>query len=144
VTTLPREDQNIHSRQFLLQQLTMLMGGRAAEEVFFGDITNGANGDLDMGKNIARRMIHDWGMGEKFYYEPQKQDAEREINQLLTEAGRSARAMVKANREFVEAIALRLLAEETLTREQVLEMQNAHVSTRRMGDLPSETIITAA
>jgi cell division protease FtsH len=143
VTTLPREDQNIHSRQFLLQQLTMLMGGRAAEEVFFGDITNGANGDLDMGKNIARRMIHDWGMGEKFYYEPQKQDAEREINQLLTEAGRTARGIVKSNREFVEAIAQRLLSEETLTSDQVLEMQTRHISTRR-GEIPTETIITAA
>jgi len=143
VTTLPREDQNIHSRQFLLQQLTMLMGGRAAEEIFFGDITNGANGDLDMGKNIARRMIHDWGMGEKFYYEPHKQDAEREINQLLTEAGQSAREMIKTHRAFVEAIARRLLAEETLTREQVVEMLEMHTVSRR-GEVPAETITTAA
>ena len=44
------------------------MGGRAAEKVFYGATTNGANGDLDMAKKIARRMIHDWGMGERLYY----------------------------------------------------------------------------
>ena len=66
------------------------MGGRASEEIFLGDITNGANGDLDMAKNIARRMIHDWGMGKKLYYELQKEDAEREINELLAEAIESA------------------------------------------------------
>jgi cell division protease FtsH len=126
VTTLPREDQNIHSRQFLLQQLTMLMGGRAAEEIFLGDITNGANGDLDMGKSIARRMIHDWGMGQKLYYEPQKQDAEREINDLLTNAMREAREIVSQKKYFVEALAQRLLTDDTLSCAQVYEIEHAH------------------
>lgn len=119
VTTLPREDQNIHSRQFLLQQMTMLMGGRAAESIFIGDITNGANGDLDMAKSIARRMIHDWGMGQRLYYEPNKEDAEIEINQLLTAAAKEAHEIVVENRSFLEAIAQRLLADDTLTRDQV-------------------------
>lgn len=123
VTTLPREDQNIHSKQFLLQQLTMLMGGRAAEEVFIGDITNGAHGDLDTGKNIARRMVHDWGMGQKLYYEPSKQDAEREINQLLLDACDRAKLIITENQAFVKAIAERLLLDETLSRAQVQELQ---------------------
>jgi cell division protease FtsH len=85
-TVLPKEDQNIHGRKFLLEQLAVLMGGRAAEEAFCGDMTNGAHGDLETAKTIARRMIHDWGMGQKLYYQPEKQDAEREINMLLTAA----------------------------------------------------------
>ena len=143
VTTLPREDQNIHSKQFLLQQLAMLMGGRASEELFLGDITNGANGDLDMGKNIARRMIHDWGMGQNLYYEPQKQDAEREINELLTDAMHKAREIVAAKRRLVEAIAQRLLVDDMLTREQVLELAAQHASLERPASVPTE-IVTAA
>jgi cell division protease FtsH len=143
VTTLPREDQNIHSKQFLLQQLTMLMGGRAAEEIFLGDITNGANGDLDMGKNIARRMIHDWGMGQKLYYELTKQDAEREINELLTDAMRKAREVVNNKRRLVEAIAQRLLVDDQLSREQVLELEANHTTLERPAPVPTE-IVTAA
>jgi cell division protease FtsH len=143
VTTLPREDQNIHSKQFLLQQLAMLMGGRASEEHFLGDITNGANGDLDMGKNIARRMIHDWGMGQKLYYEPQKQDAEREINELLTDAMRKAREIIATKRSLVEAIAQRLLVDDMLTRDQVLELEAKHATIERPGSTPAE-IVTAA
>ncbi len=123
VTTLPREDQNIHSRQFLLEKLSMLMGGRVAEEIFLDDVTNGAHGDLDMAKNIARRMIHDWGMGQKIYYELAKQDAEREINGLLMESMEAARAIVRVRRDFVEAIAAKLLAEETLSCEQVRALE---------------------
>jgi cell division protease FtsH len=143
VTTLPREDQNIHSKQFLLQQLAMLMGGRASEELFLGDITNGANGDLDMGKNIARRMIHDWGMGKKLYYEPQKEDAEREINELLSDAMRKARETVAAKRKLVEAIAQRLLVDDMLTRDQVLELESQHTSLERPA-APQAEIVTAA
>jgi cell division protease FtsH len=143
VTTLPREDQNIHSKQFLLQQLAMLMGGRASEELFLGDITNGANGDLDMGKNIARRMIHDWGMGQKLYYELNKADAEREINELLNDAMRKARETVANKRRLVEVIAQRLLVDDQLTREQVLELEAQNVTLERPADVPTE-IVTAA
>src|ERR1051325_3783267 len=142
VTTLPREDQNIHSKQFLLQQLAMLMGGRASEEIFLGDITNGANGDLDMGKNIARRMIHDWGMGQKLYYEPQKQDAEREINELLSDAMRKAREVVAAKRRLVEAIAQRLLVDDMLTRDQLLGLESQHTKLARPS--VATEIVTAA
>jgi ATP-dependent Zn protease len=57
-------------------------------------MTNGANGDLDSAKNIARKMIHDWGMGQKLYYEPNKDDAEREINLLLANAYKEAEEIV--------------------------------------------------
>jgi cell division protease FtsH len=124
-TVLPKEDQNIHRRQFLLQQLAVLMGGRAAEELFCGDMTNGAHGDLESAKNIARRMIHDWGMGQKLYYEPEKQDAEREINMLLTEAYQEARDIVAAQRENTAKLAEALLLNDTLTREQVLDLFGA-------------------
>src|ERR1051325_2522112 len=93
-TTLPREDQHIHGKKFLLEQLAVLMGGRAAENIFIGDMTHGDNGDLDAAKNIARKMIHDWGMGQKLYYEPQKADAEAEINYMLMNAYHEAHQVI--------------------------------------------------
>lgn len=121
-TALPKEDQYIYSKQFLLQQLVVLMGGRAAEKVFLGDITNGANGDLDSAKNIARRMIHDWGMGQKLYYEPNRDDAEKEINLLLENAWRESLDIIEKYREETHDLAEQLLTDETLTRDQVLAL----------------------
>ena len=77
-TLLPDEDQNLQNKKFLLEELLVLMGGRAAEKTFYGSTTNGAAGDLDVARKIARKMIHEWGMGERLYYEPEKQDAEME------------------------------------------------------------------
>lgn len=121
-TLLPDEDQNLQSKQFLLEELLVLMGGRAAEKTFYGSTTNGAAGDLQMARNIARKMIHEWGMGERLYYELEKQDAENEINRLLETADRDALAMIKAQRANTEKLAQALLARETLTREEVMEL----------------------
>jgi cell division protease FtsH len=121
-TLLPIEDQNLHSKDFLLQQLVVLMGGRAAEKIFYGATTNGANGDLDMAKSIARRMVHDWGMGQKLYYEAGKPEAEAEINRLLENADQEALAMIKAQQENTECLAKKLLEKETLTREEVVAL----------------------
>jgi cell division protease FtsH len=123
-TLLPDEDQNIQSKQFLLEELLVLMGGRAAEKTFFGSTTNGAGGDLEMARRIARNMIHNWGMGERLYYEPEKQDAEIEINRLLAAADRDALEMIKAQRDTTEKLAKALLERETLTRDEVLELLN--------------------
>jgi cell division protease FtsH len=121
-TLLPDEDQNLQSKKFLLEELLVLMGGRASERTFFGSTTNGAAGDLDMARRIARNMIHNWGMGERLYYEPEKQDAETEINRLLETADRDAFEMIQAQRANTEKLAKALLERETLTRDEVMEL----------------------
>jgi len=121
-TLLPDEDQNLQSKKFLLEELLVLMGGRAAEKTFYDSTTNGAAGDLDMARKVARKMIHEWGMGEKMYYEPEKSDAEAEINRLLQNADRQAHEMIVADREKTEKVAKALLERETLTREEVLAL----------------------
>ena len=67
-------------------------------------------------------MIHEWGMGAKLYYEPEKQDAETEINRLLTDADRQAHEIITAQREKADKLAKALLVRETLTREEVLQL----------------------
>jgi cell division protease FtsH len=121
-TLLPVEDQNIHSKTFLLEQMVVLMGGRAAEKVFYGATTNGAHGDLNSAKQIAHKMIHDWGMGEKLYYQSEQKDAEVEINRLLEAADKEALAIVQREKDNTHKLAQALLHHETLTREQVLDL----------------------
>jgi cell division protease FtsH len=124
-TLLPDEDQNLQSKAFLLEELLVLMGGRAAEKTFYGSTTNGAAGDLDMARKIAQKMIHEWGMGEKLYYEPEQRDAEMEINRLLETADKEAHRLIQANREKTEKLAKALLERETVSREAVLALVEA-------------------
>src|SRR5947208_10260204 len=98
------------------------MGGRAAEKTFFDSTTNGAAGDLDMARKLTRKMIHEWGMGEKLYYEPERRDAEQEINRLLETADRQAHEILQAQRDNTSRLASALLERETLARLAVLEL----------------------
>jgi cell division protease FtsH len=123
-TLLPDEDQNLQSKKFLLEELLVLMGGRAAEKTFYDSTTNGAAGDLDMARKIARKMIHEWGMGERLYYEPERKDAEAEINRLLDTADRQAFDIIQANKDKTERLARALLERETLSRDEVLALFN--------------------
>src|SRR6185436_6619982 len=121
-TLLPDEDQNLQTKDFLLEELLVLMGGRAAEKTFYNSTTNGAAGDLDMARKLARKMIHEWGMGEKLYYEPEQREAETEINRLLETADQQALRLIQTHREDTEKLAQALLLRETLTREDVLAL----------------------
>jgi cell division protease FtsH len=121
-TLLPDEDQNLQSKKFLLEELLVLMGGRAAEKTFYDSTTNGAAGDLDVARKIARKMIHEWGMGERLYYEPEQREAEAEINRLLENADRQAHESILAQKEKTEKLARALLERETLTRGEVVEL----------------------
>jgi cell division protease FtsH len=123
VTTLmPTKDQLIHSKTFLLEELEVLMGGRAAERLFFGCTSNGAAGDLDSAKKIARHMNHDWGMGKKLYYQPEHREAEEEINCILQSADEEAFKLVQSEKDNTHKLAQALLKYETLTRQQVLDL----------------------
>ncbi|HEV2392545.1 MAG TPA: AAA family ATPase [Verrucomicrobiae bacterium] len=121
-TLLPDEDQNLQSKSFLLEELLVLMGGRAAEKTFYDSTTNGAAGDLDIARKVARKMIHEWGMGEKLYYEPEQRQAEEEINRLLEAADQQAHRLIQEHKEQTEKLAQALLARETLTRQEVLAL----------------------
>lgn len=121
-TLLPDEDQNLQSKDFLVEELLVLMGGRAAEQTFYGCTTNGASGDLDVSRKIAQQMIHNWGMGQKLYYQAEQRDAEVEINRLLETADVEALRIIQERRSDTEKLAKALLERETLTRDEVLEL----------------------
>ncbi len=62
---LPKEDQHSLSKEYLEAQLSMLMGGRAAEKIVFNHLSTGAANDLERATKLARKMVCDWGMSEK-------------------------------------------------------------------------------
>jgi len=63
--SLPEEDKYLISRDELMDQIAGIMGGRVAEEIVFGDITSGAENDIQRATQMARRMVTQWGMSEK-------------------------------------------------------------------------------
>src|ERR1700745_1189338 len=63
--SLPEEDKYLISKDELMDQIAGIMGGRVAEEVVFGDVTSGAENDIQRATQLARRMVTQWGMSEK-------------------------------------------------------------------------------
>src|ERR1700724_692285 len=61
---LPIDDKHTYTRDYLIGTLTVLMGGRSAEEIFLGHITTGAGNDIERATDIARKMVCEWGMSE--------------------------------------------------------------------------------
>ncbi len=116
---LPDEDAHIQSKELLMEQLCMLMGGRAAENLCFDTITNGAAGDMSVARDITNAMVCEWGMGTEMYYEPKQPAAEAEINRILKEVLAKAGDLLKQHGAGVERIEQALLERETLTGEEV-------------------------
>src|SRR5437870_10885236 len=61
---LPIDDKHTYTKDYLIGTLTVLMGGRSAEEIFLGHITTGAGNDIERATDLARKMVCDWGMSE--------------------------------------------------------------------------------
>ncbi len=118
----PAEDRYLLRRTELLAKLAGLMGGRAAEELIFGDITTGAAQDIKMATNIARRMVREFGMSplgnvliEDETVGPQlAEQADREVGLLVEEAYKTAESILQARKDKLIAIAEHLIQVETI------------------------------
>jgi cell division protease FtsH len=143
--SLPEEDRHSYSRDYLLSNLAMLFGGRAAEELIFGaeKITTGAGNDIERATTMARRMVVQFGMSEaigpmavgdaeqevfigreivqrRAISEHTAETVDLEVKRLLDESYQRARQALDANRELLEKIAEALLERETLDRDEVV------------------------
>jgi cell division protease FtsH len=142
---LPEEDKYTNRKNELLAGLAVSMGGRVAEEIVFGDITNGARGDIKTATAVARRMVCEWGMSEKMgmveygehedyvflgrdisrardYSEATAEQIDQEVRKLLDDAYQTAKNTLIAHRDTLEAIAKALLEYETLDGPQIKEI----------------------
>ncbi len=139
---LPTEDRYSQDRERLLNTITVLFGGRIAEELFMHQMTTGASNDFERATEIARRMVTHWGMsdelgtmvygdneGEVFLgrsitthknvSEATLQKVDQEIRRIIDTQFKLARKLLEDNRDKVEAMAKALLELETLDAEQI-------------------------
>jgi cell division protease FtsH len=132
----PEEDRGLWTRTQLEQRLAGLLGGMAAEEIVFGDITTGSSNDLEQATAIASSMVQQYGMGRKFGLlssgsgggnvpplSPQSSyAAEQEALEFVSDGYGIARALLEERRDDLERVALRLLEVETLEGPELAEM----------------------
>jgi cell division protease FtsH len=133
---LPEEDRYLKTREELLDFMTMLLGGRAAEQLVFGSITTGAQDDLKRVGEIAGSMVREYAMGTGSSALPAMGDVaaestrriyDAEVRELADEAFRSAVGLLDSHRAQLDALASTLLENEVLERDDIK---------RIMGDTP--------
>jgi cell division protease FtsH len=140
---LPVADKHIYDKKELLDRILVMLGGRAAEEVFYGKegITTGAENDLQRATDLAYRMISTWGMSDKIgpvsvsrvsnpflggnlqsiEISPElAREIDREVQQLLTTLYEKAKKILEENKEAILAVAEKLVEKETLSCEEVV------------------------
>src|SRR5437763_244271 len=143
---LPEEDRYLKTREELIDFMTMLLGGRAAEQLVFGSITTGASDDLKKVADIARAMVHEYAMGTGSRAMPASGDSaaeatrrvrDEEVSHLADAAFRSALALIDAHRAHLDALATTLLENEVLEREDIERVMGdvPPAAPRRMGEL---------
>ena len=139
---LPDEEKYLYSEPYLSDRLSVMLGGRAAEEVVYGNFTNGAQNDIQEATKIARRMVQSWGMSRKLgafsvsgerqnvflgeelsqgrdYSEQTAREVDSEIMETLQTAYDRAKKTIEEHREQLDKLAERLLEEEEVPAEQV-------------------------
>jgi cell division protease FtsH len=130
VMNLPDEDSYLKTREELIDQLTVLLGGRVAEQVVFGAVTTGAANDLQRVAEITNAMVHVYGMGTSEVTSRTYVDAEQlsdltrrirdeEQQALAFEAHRQALDLITSHRETLEEFAHELLEKEVLGRSDI-------------------------
>ncbi len=142
---LPDEDRSYSRRSELVDRLAMLLGGRTAEEIIFGDPTTGAGNDIDKATDLARKMVMEYGMsdrlgpmkygkaeGEVFlgrdyarhqdYSDEVAAHIDEEVRRLIGRAHAEAEQILTTHIDALHAIAAALLDQETLSAEEVKEV----------------------
>jgi len=141
---LPIDDKHIYDKKNLFGRILVMMGGRAAEEVFYGKdgITTGAENDLQRATELAYKMVSMWGMSDKVGPIAIKKvsnpflggmsnsidtspellkDIDDEVKKILTEAYEIARSTIEAHKEPLKAVVKKLMEKETITCEEFVE-----------------------
>jgi len=137
----PDEDRTLMSRKKLVATLAYALGGRAAEELVFDDITSGASNDIEQVTRMARAMVTRLGMSsdlgpmiygqkeeliflgreiseQRDYSEAVAEQIDREVRKIVDEAYKQSKALLKKYRAQLDAVAQKLLEAETITRDE--------------------------
>lgn len=139
---LPIDDRYTYSKEYLMNTLAVLLGGRAAEEVALGHMTTGAGNDLERATTLARKMVCEWGMSERLgpltfgkreeqiflgkeimkhkdYSEKTAEEIDEEVIRIVTERYEYAKKLLTDNKHILLRFANALLERETLDAAQI-------------------------
>ena len=153
--TLPEKDHLTMKKNQLLDQITMILGGRVAEELIYGkdNITTGASNDLEKVSALARKMVTSYGMSEKMgnltygkdqehifmgrdfghtrdFSEEFAADIDKEVKQIVDKQYDLAKSLLNDNRDMLEHISKILLEKETLDEKEFEDLMNEVKSQR--------------
>ncbi len=138
---LPEDDRRMETKTNMLARIQTGVGGRIAEEIFLGDISSGASGDIQSVTRIAKMMVRQWGMSEKLgfvqygdaedtkhlgytygggrdYSEKTSETIDGEVKKLMDEAMENARKILKDNSDKVEVLVKMLLEKEEVSKDE--------------------------
>lgn len=139
---LPIDEKHTHSKQYLLNTICILFGGRMAERIVFNEITTGAGNDLERATGLARKMVCEWGMSDELgpltygkkeeqiflgreiaqhrdYSEDTAQKIDTAVKEIILDARDKVKAILTNNIEILTAIAEELLEKETIMLEDM-------------------------
>jgi cell division protease FtsH len=150
---LPEKDRYTNWKKEILDKIIVIMGGRVAEEVFLGDVSNGASSDIQQATWYAKKMVCEWGMSEKLgmvqygeesamsflgrdlghsrgYSEATAREIDSEVLVLVNTAYARADELIRAHRDAMEKITLALLEYETLDGKHIKDIiEHGHMLT---------------
>lgn len=141
----PEEDNYLQTKSELLARITSYLAGRVSEEIFFNDVTTGAHNDIERATNIARMMVTQLGMSNlgTIQYEQDSDkvflgrdyassgknfsgeiafEIDQEVRRIINECYDHAKKVIEENKNLLIKIAEKLLDQETITREEILEI----------------------
>jgi len=141
---LPTEDKHNYSKEFLLNDIAILYGGRIAEEIVFGaqEVTTGAMNDIERATELARKMVCEWGMSERMgplqfgkreemiflgreiaqhqdYSERTAMEIDREVRRIVMENYERAKELIQSHLETLRGLAEALLEREVLNGQEI-------------------------
>jgi cell division protease FtsH len=149
---LPEEDRNLWTTAQFRDRIGAAMGGRAAEEIVFKDVTTGASNDLEQATNIARSMVTRYGMSEKLgprtfgkreemvflgkeiseqrdYSEGVAATIDEEVKEIVDTAYQKASEIITSNRDKLEKLAQYLIQNETIEADELIALLDGELST---------------
>ncbi|CUU48694.1 ATP-dependent zinc metalloprotease FtsH [Clostridium beijerinckii] len=142
---MPEEEKYLMSKDELLEQIVVLLAGRAAEDLVFNEITTGASNDIERATSIARQMVTMYGMSEKFgmiglesiqnrYLDGRpvrncsdeiSAEVDREVMNIINESYEKAKNLLKANMEALGKISSHLIFKETIMGDEFMKILNS-------------------
>ncbi len=144
---MPDKEKYLYEKKYMLDRMAVMMGGRAAENLIFDTATSGAENDLKQIRKLARKMVLDWGMSDKFnniafgsqreqvflgeqmgsskeYSENTAREVDEEVLRILKEAYDRAMTAITDHRDILDKLADELIEHEEVSGKKVMEWLN--------------------